>query len=88
MSFGIQLNGLVFLPRQDPGRRHREYKMRIGRNEAGEPCIYFTDRHQMKQMDFPRGDEMPEVEILLSSFLSQVFLHLDMGEAEIQEMLQ
>lgn len=83
MSFGIQDNGLVFLPRQDPGRRHREYKLRIGRNDEGVPCVYFTDRYAMKQMGFIRGSDVPEVEIPLSDFLDAVFEHLKMENAEI-----
>lgn len=84
MIFGIQDNGLVYLPRQDPGRRHREYKLRVGRNEEGVPCVYFTDRHKMKEQGFPRGGEPPEVEIPLSDFLALVFFQLEMDENEIR----
>ena len=84
MSFGIQDNGLVFLPREDPGRRRREYKLRIGRNAEGVACIYFTNRYKMKEMGFIRGSDVPEVEIVLSEFLSEVFRYLGMEEAEVQ----
>lgn len=83
-QFGIQENGLVFLPREDPGRRHREYKLRIGRNSNGAPCVYFTDRYKMKEQGFIRGGEVPEIEIALSEFLPVVFRHLEMGEIEVR----
>ena len=90
MRFGIQDNGLVFLPREDggglpgeiEGRRHREYKFRIGFAEDGTAYIYLPDRHQWKVLERPRG-HMPEVEVPLKDMLWAIFNYLSLDSAGV-----
>lgn len=87
---GIQPNGLVYLPRSDEGglvgggRRHREYKARVSREE-GIPYMHFLDLHAARSAE--RGEPLPEVSIPLADLFGLILAFLDVDQAEATKLI-